>query len=446
MVSRHHPDPVNQEIMFSEVIVDGIVFLFLLLLSAFFSASEVALFSLQSSAVEELSAKRPGGWSYVLMLLQRPRYLLVTILIGNTVVTTAAAVLLAFLTLDAAQYYGWNRQLSLGIEVVVVTFVVIVLSEVTPKVIAARIPVALSRRLGFPLYIMLLCFYPLTAALVKLTMMIESRLGLHQRHTALKREELKTLADVVSEHGAIDQEERSIIHSMVNARETIVREVMTPRTDMVAVESSPKSFDEIAELFVSKKHSRIPVYAETIDNIRGILYAKDVLPFMYEKQPRKSLDVLKLSREPLFVPESKKVEDLLKEFQEKKTRIAVVVDEYGGTAGLVTFQNVVHAIVGEISDEHAALEAKALKLSEHSYRFNATIGIAEASEELGVALYNDESGYDTLGGFIFELFGKVPKERDTVQYQNILFTVQRVTRNRILYVLADIQRPNEPPQ
>ena len=167
---------------------------------------------------------------------------------------------------------------------------------------------------------------------------------------------------------------------------------------------------------------------------------------MYEKQPRKSLDVLKLSREPLFVPESKKVEDLLKEFQEKKTRIAVVVDEYGGTAGLVTFQNVVHAIVGEISDEHAALEAKALKLSEHSYRFNATIGIAEASEELGVALYNDESGYDTLGGFIFELFGKVPKERDTVQYQNILFTVQRVTRNRILYVLADIQRPNEPPQ
>ena len=432
--------------MISEFVVDGTVFLCLLLLSAFFSASEVALFSLQPSAIEELSARRPSGWSYVLALLQKPRYLLVTILIGNTVVTTAAAVLVAFLTLDAAESYGWNKQLSIGVEVVVVTFIVIVLSEVTPKVIAARVPAALSRRLAFPLYIMLLLLYPLIAGLVQLITLIESRLGLHQRDTALRRDEIKTLADVVSEHGAIDQEERSIIHSMVNAQDTIVREVMTPRTDLVAVESSPKSFDEIAELFVSKKHSRIPVYAETIDNIRGILYAKDILPFLYEKQPRKSLDVLKLSREPLFVPESKKVEDLLKEFQEKKTRIAVVVDEYGGTAGLVTFQNVVRAIVGEISDEHAALEAKALKLSEHSYRFNATIGIAEASEKLGVPLTNDESGYDTLGGFIFELFGKVPKERDTVQFRNILFTVQRVTRNRILYVLADIQRPAEDPQ
>jgi CBS domain containing-hemolysin-like protein len=365
----------------------------------------------------------------------------VTILIGNTIVTTAAAVVLAFLTIDVARSFGWNRELSLAIEVVLVTFVVIVLSEVTPKVIAARMPVALSRRLAFPLYVMLICLYPLTALLVRMLTMIELRLGLHQRHTALKRDEIKTLADVVSEHGTIDQEERRIIHSMVNAQDTIVREVMTPRTDMVAVESSPKSFDEVVELFVSKKHSRIPVYTETIDNIRGILYAKDVLPFLYEKQARKTLDVMKLSREPLFVPESKKVEELLKEFQEKKTRIAVVVDEYGGTAGLVTFQNVVRTIVGEISDEHVALEAKALKLSEHSYRFNATIGIVEASEKLGVALYNDESGYDTLGGFIFQLFGKVPKERDSVQFQNILFTVQRVARNRILYVLADVQRP-----
>jgi len=427
--------------MVSEVVVDSVVFLCSLLLSAFFSASEVALFSLQPSALEELSVKRPGGWSYVLLLLQRPRHLLVTILIGNTIVTTAAAVVLAFLTIDVARSFGWNRELSLAIEVVLVTFVVIVLSEVTPKVIAARMPVALSRRLAFPLYVMLICLYPLTALLVRMLTMIELRLGLHQRHTALKRDEIKTLADVVSEHGTIDQEERRIIHSMVNAQDTIVREVMTPRTDMVAVESSPKSFDEVVELFVSKKHSRIPVYTETIDNIRGILYAKDVLPFLYEKQARKTLDVMKLSREPLFVPESKKVEELLKEFQEKKTRIAVVVDEYGGTAGLVTFQNVVRTIVGEISDEHVALEAKALKLSEHSYRFNATIGIVEASEKLGVALYNDESGYDTLGGFIFQLFGKVPKERDSVQFQNILFTVQRVARNRILYVLADVQRP-----
>ena len=432
--------------MVSEIFVDGIALVCLLLLSAFFSASEVALFSLQPSALEELSTKKPGGWNYVLALLRRPRYLLVTILIGNTVVTTAAAILLAFLTVGLARSMGWNTRVALGVEVVAATFVIIVLSEVTPKVIAARIPSTLSRHIAFPLYVLMLCLSPVTAVLVRLLTLAETRLGLHQRHTALKREEIKTLADVVSEQGAIDQEERSIIHSMVDAQGTIVREVMTPRTDMVAIEGSPKAFEEIVDLFVSKKHSRIPVYEQSIDNIRGILYAKDVLPFLYEKQTARMLDVLKLSKEPLFVPESKKVEDLLTDFQEKKTRIAVVVDEYGGTAGLVTFQNVVRAIVGEISDEYAATEAKALKLSEHSFRFNATIGIVEASEKLGVQLYDNDSGYDTLGGFIFQLFGKVPRERDTVQYQNVLFTVQRVAKNRILYVLADIQRPTESPE
>jgi CBS domain containing-hemolysin-like protein len=368
---------------------------------------------------------------------------LVTILIGNTVVTTAAAVVVALLTIDAAGTFGWNKGLALGIEVVVVTFVVIVLSEVTPKVIAARVPAALSRRIAFPLYCVSIAFYPLTAVLVAMVEAFESRLGLHQRHTALKSDEIKTLADVVSDHGAIDQEERSILHSMMNAKEIIVREVMTPRTDMVALDSAAQSFDGIVDIFVAKKHSRIPVYSDTIDNIKGILYAKDVLPLLYEKQARKTLDILKLSREPLFVPESKKVEDLLKEFQDKKTRIAIVVDEYGGTAGLVTFQNVVGTIVGDISDELAVSESKALKLSEHSYRFSANIGIAEASEILGVPLFNDESGYDTLGGFLFHLFGRVPKERESIQYENIFFTVQRAARNRILYVLADIQRPAE---
>ncbi len=425
--------------MLSEALIDCAIFLSSVILSAFFSAAEVALFSLQPSVLEELSAKKPSGWKYVVKLLQRPRYLLITILIGNTVVTTAAAVVVAFLTIDAARVFGWNRELALGIEVVLVTFVVIVLSEVTPKVIAARIPAALSRRIAFPLYVISILFLPFTTVLVRMVTMIESRLGLHQRHTALGREEIKTLADVVSEHGTIDQEERSIIHSMMNAQDTIIREVMTPRTDMIALDGSVKFFEDIVEVFVAKKHSRIPVYTETIDNIKGILYAKDVLPLLYEKQGRKTLDIMKLAREPLFVPESKKVEDLLKEFQEKKTRIAVVVDEYGGTAGLVTFHNVVRAIVGEISDETASTEAKALKLSEHSFRFNATISIAEASEKLGVTLFDDQSGYDTLGGFLFHLFGKIPKERDSIKSHNILFTVQRVSRNRILYVLADIQ-------
>jgi CBS domain containing-hemolysin-like protein len=427
--------------MISEVIADCAVFFLSLLCSAFFSAAEVALFSLQPSALEELATQHHRGWKHVSMLLQKPRHLLVTILIGNTIATTAAAVVVALLTLEIAQISGWNKEIALSVEVVAVTFIIIVLSEVTPKVIAARVPIAFSRRIAFPLHLVSIVFYPLTVVLVAMVKVIESRLGLHQRHTALKSDEIKTLADVVSEHGTIDQEERSIIHSMMNAKDMIVREVMTPRTDMVALDSATKSFDHVVELFVAKKHSRIPVYSDSIDNVKGILYAKDILPLLFEKQARKTLDVLKLCREPLFVPESKKVEDLLKEFQEKKMHIAVVVDEYGGTAGLVTFQNIVRTIAGDISDELAASEAKVLRLSDHTYRFNASIGIAEASESLGVQLFTENSGYDTLGGFLFQQFGRVPRERESIQFQNIVFTVQRVTKNRIELILAHIQRP-----
>lgn len=429
--------------MFSEFVVDCVVFVVALVGSAFFSAAEVALFSLQPSTLEEHSADRHGGWKYVLKLLQKPRYLLIVILVGNTIATTAAAVVSALLTLKIAGLSGWNKELTLTAEVIAVTFVIIVLSEVTPKVIAARIPIAFSRRIAFPLYLVSLAFFPLTIVLVALMKMIESRLGLHQRHTALRGDEIKTLADVVSEHGTIDQEERAIIHSMMNAKDMIVREIMTPRTDMVALEATTDSFDRIVELFVARKHSRIPVYSGTIDNVRGILYAKDVLPMLYEKKGRKTIDVLKFCRDPLFVPESKKVEELLKEFQEKKTHIAVVVDEYGGTAGLVTFQNVVRTIVGDISHELATSEAKCLKLSEHSYRFTGTIGIAEASEKLGVQLTTPDAGYDTLGGFLIHLLGRIPRERESVQFQNIVFTIQRVAKNRIHYVLADIHRPSE---
>ena len=427
------------------IVLDSVIFIAALFGSAFFSSAEVALFSLDAGTVEEFGANRPMGWKYVTLLLQRPRRLLVTILIGNTITTTAAAVVSALLTLEVSEGLGWNKGLALAVEVVAVTFVVIVLSEVTPKVIAARVPAAFSRRIGFPLYVVSTLFYPLTVVLVFMVQKIEMRLGLHQRHTALRSDEIKTLADVVSEHGTIDEEERSIIHSMMDAKEMIVREVMTPRTDMVALDGGTKSFDDVVQLFVEKKHSRIPVYTESIDNISGILYAKDVLPLLYEKQARRSLDVLKLSREPLFVPESKKVEDLLKEFQSKKTHIAVVVDEYGGTAGLVTFQNVIRTVVGEMDDELSATETMALKLSDHSYRFNANIGIDEASEKLGVQFVTEEAGFDTLGGFLFHLFGRVPRERETVQYQNIIFTVQRVMKNRIQYVLADIKSQPEKP-
>ncbi len=333
--------------MAGDIILNSLLFIVLLFLSAFFSASEVALFSLQQSALEEMQLRKPRGWQFVIRLLESPRKLLISILIGNAIVNTLAAIVMALLTLRIAEQFQWDTTIVFTIEVIVVTFVMIVLSEVTPKVIAANAPVQISCRVATPLYAVSLLLYPFTLFFAGTMKMLEKMLGLQQTKTALMGEDIKTLVDVGSEEGTIDSEERNIIHSLIDSKESIVRDVMTPRARMVAVECTRTTLKEVVELFRTQHHSRIPVYDESIDFICGVLYAKDILPLVYAKH-NNNFTVRTSMRQPLFVPETKKNIALLKELQEKKTHIAIVIDEYGGTAGMVTYQDLMSEIVGEV--------------------------------------------------------------------------------------------------
>ncbi len=423
----------------SEVSVSvTIAIIVLLACSAFFSGAEVALFSLHESALEELSSAKPAGWKYVVRLLRHPRRLLITILVGNTLVNTAIAVIAALLTARIAAQFGWNETLSFTVEVVAVTFIVIVVSEATPKVIAARLPSSAARKIAPPLYLISLILYPLIVSLVGFISAFERRLPLDQQRAPLTDEDVKILADVVSEDGEINEEERNIIHRMIDAKETIVREIMTPRTDIVALDAGKLLFEDVVALFAKRHHSRIPVQRGSIDAIIGILYAKDVLPLL--SSGRKGADILSLCREAYFIPESKSVGALLEDFQEKKTHVAIVVDEYGGTAGIVTFQDIIRAVVGDGGKSRTA-ESEVQKIAEHTFRFNANIGIEEASNILGIPLQSEDAEYDTLGGFIFHLFGKIPRENESILYQNILFIIQRIEKNRLQFVTAEIQQP-----
>jgi putative hemolysin len=410
----------------------------LLACSAFFSGAEVALFSLHESALEELRSAKPAGWKYVIRLLQHPRRLLITILVGNTLVNTAIAVIAALLTARIAAQFGWNETLSFAVEVVAVTCVIIVVSEATPKVIAARLPLSAARKIAPLLYLVSLFLYPLIVSLVGFIRAFERRLSLDQQRAPLTDEDVKILADVVSEDGEINEEERNIIHRMIDAKEMIVREIMTPRTDIVVLDAGKLLFEDVVALFAKRHHSRIPVYRGSIDAIIGILYAKDVLPLL--SSGKKGIDILSLCREAYFIPESKSVGTLLEDFQEKKTHVAIVVDEYGGTAGIVTFQDIVRAVVGDGGESRAA-ESEVQKIAERTFRFNANIGIEEASDILGISLRSEDAEYDTLGGFIFHLFGKIPRENESILYKNIRFTVQHIERNRLQFLTAEIQQP-----
>ncbi|MDE3058658.1 MAG: HlyC/CorC family transporter, partial [Bacteroidota bacterium] len=336
----------------------SITIIVLLMCSAFFSGAEVALFSLQASAREELSTTKPAGWKYVLRLLRTPHHLLITILVGNTFVNTAIAVIAALVTAHIAAQFGWNQTLSFTIEVIAVTFIVIVVSEVTPKIIAARTPTSAARKIALPLYLVSLLLYPVVVLLVGFIRTVERNVPLSRQADPLTGEDVKILADVVSEDGEINEEERKIIHRMVDAKGMIVREIMTSRPGMVALDAAKTSLDDIVTFFAAQQHSRIPLYRGSVDAIIGILYAKDVIPFLSSPREfpagKKNADILRLCREAYFIPENKSVEALLEDFQEKKTHVAIVVDEYGRTSGIVTFHDVIRAVVGSGGEEQRA--------------------------------------------------------------------------------------------
>jgi putative hemolysin len=414
-----------------------LVLVLLLLASALFSGSEVALFSLDSSAREALALASDRASTRVLALLENPRQLLVTILILNTIVNVGAAILAALMVASVAHALGWNPTWTVLSEMVALTFVLLVVSEITPKLIASRHAPAYSRNVSGLLAVLHHVLGPVSRRLASIMAALQQRFTDASSHR-LSPEDLKAMAEIGEAHGTLEEEERELIHSIVEFGETTVREVMVSRLDVVALSVS-STLDDALAVIRDSGHSRLPLYVEHLDNILGIVYAKDLLPYLTGTNGTPKLDWTRIARPPMFVPLGKRLDDLLRDFQSKKMHLAIVVDEYGGTAGLVTMEDILEEIVGDIRDEHDDGEEPLYqKLDEYSYRFDARINLDDLNEVLGIELETEDFDFETLGGLIFHLAGAIPSVGDEVEYGSLRMTVETTEHHRIGRVLVEL--------
>lgn len=412
-----------------KLVAELILFVLLILLSAFFSGSETALFSLSKFSLQKMIEEKRKGAGKVSVLLERPQQLLVTILVGNTLVNVTLASIAALVTTDLSHRFGWGETIALILNILVVSFILVVCGEITPKVYAFQHAERFSLLIAPGIRTVSLVLLPITRLLTSFMESLATRFGSKEPLPFVTEEELKTMVEVVGEKGAVlEEEEKEMIHSIFEFGETSVREVMVPRIDMVCVEVGTDK-RKLLELIRQTGYSRIPLYEETVDNIKGIVYAKDLLQVLGESE---EIDLLKLARKPYFVPESKKIDELLREFRQKKVHIAIVVDEYGGTAGLVTLEDLLEEIVGEIQDEYDREEPPYQWVDESTLVVDARLDIHDVNELLQVELPSD--GFETLGGFIYSLEGSVPQQGEELEYGSLKFIIEKVEGHRICKV------------
>ncbi len=417
----------------------GGIFILLVFLSAFFSGTETAFFSINKIDLAALREERSAKSKKIVGLLADQKKLLIAILTGNTVVNISSAIVATLLTVKLAAHFHFSESWSLFIEVVVVTFILLIFGEITPKVLAVKNPVRFARQVVFLINLVYLALYPVSAALEQFTIYFSRLFRLKQGEHFLSEDELKALIELGEEKGTIQEEEKEMIDSIFEFGETTVREIMVPRIDMVCVEVTT-DLDDLVKKIQEAGHSRIPVYQERIDNIVGIIHAKDLIPYLLNSHKPKNLK--ELARPAYFVPESKKIDELLREFQQEKTHMAIVVDEYGGTAGLVTLEDVIEEIVGEIQDEYDKEQPLVRKIGENIWAVDARIDIAEFNETLPEPIPEDED-YESLGGFLFSVTGSVPEERETISYGPYTFQVEKLEGQRIVNVKVIYRPPEE---
>ncbi len=423
------------------------LFVLLLVLSAFFSGSEVALFSLSDSDKEALREDASKGARRVLALLERPRRLLIGILIMNNLVNVAAAILATVLTVQAAEAYGISETVLLVFQVVVLTFLLLVLSEITPKLVATQQNRRWATVFSGPLYVVFRVLYPVSDLLARGMDLIQHRF--RTPAAVVSSEDLKTLADLGEADGTLEEEERALIHSIVEFGETTVRAVMVSRVDVHALPNTA-TLDEALTLIRETGHSRFPLYREHLDDVLGILYAKDLIPLL-DQEASQSLgtqpaDWERIARPAKFVPLGCPLDAMLADFQTSNTHIAVVVDEYGGTAGVVTLEDILEEIVGEIRDEHDQPEALPYeRVGPNTFRVDAGIDLDDLLENFAVELETEEEfDFETLGGLILHLTGEIPEPGTIAEYGPLKLHVEELDNNRIKQVLVEIApRPVE---
>lgn len=429
----------------STLTLELIVFGLLLLFSAFVSGSEVAIFSLDQGDIESFRKKGDRSSNRILYLLDNEESLLITILILNNVVNVAAVTLAAIMTLQLAQVFEWTRTAFIFGEVIVVTFVLLIVGEMSPKLTAVNHSVRYARFASAPLKFFHDFLRPVTRSVSGLTRLLQRNLPAPDSLTTL---DVKRIAEVGEAHGGLAEDERVLIHSIVELGDTAVREIMISRMDIVAVPDSA-TYNEVMDTIRTSGHSRVPLYKDDLDNIRGVLYAKDLIPLLGTSNGTQHIEWESLTRKPLIVPAGKKLDSLLRDFQTKRTHVAIVVDEYGGTAGLVTLEDVLEEIVGDIQDEYDHHE-KPLhrRVSADTITSDAKIDLDDLNEILRNELHaanedlidTNQFDFETLGGLVFHLTESIPNQGDQVTFQKLTLTVESVVNHRIGRVRVQLHR------
>ncbi len=408
--------------------------LLLLFFSAMISGSEVAFFSLTHNQIERFRKQQKPGDKLVLSLLEKPNRLLATILIANNVINIGI-IILSSIILSPLTALDIHPALAFILQVALITFIILLFAEILPKVYASRHAERFAAIMAGPLLLLRRLFYPLSSLLVKTTRIIDKRMA--KKRPNLSMHELSHALDITTDD-TTTEEDRKLLRGIVRFGNTYVREIMKARVDVVSVEFNTP-FATLIEIIKDAGYSRIPVYRNSFDNVEGILYIKDLLPYLEKKS---DFAWQKLLRIGFFVPESKRISDLLKEFQEKKIHMAIVVDEYGGTSGLVTLEDILEEIVGEINDEFDMEEAFYSRIDANTYIFEGKTLLKDFCKITGVndEVFNDVKGEaDTLAGLILEIKQEIPFKGARISFNQFEFEVEGVDKRRIKAIKVKVK-------
>ena len=417
------------------LIVQFAIFCLLLLCSAIISGSEVALFSLSPTEIDELKEDHNSANNLIAKMVENPKKLLATVLIANNLVNISIVLISPELTNFA---FGGikNPILRDVMDIGLVTFVLLLCGEILPKIYANRNNLVFAKRVAYFIYILDTIFTPISLPMKSFTVWIQKRLGKTKSNISVGQ--LSQALELASEEDTTNEEQK-LLESIVSFGNTETCEVMVPRVDIFAL-SEDTSFSEVLSEIVKIGYSRIPVYRENLDNITGVIYIKDLLPYI----EKTDFEWTKVMRKAFFVPENKKLDDLLSEFQEKKIHLAVVVDEYGGTCGIITLEDIMEEIVGSINDEFDDDDVTYSKINDHTYIFEGKTVLKDfyrivKMDDENILLFDEKRGEaETLAGFLLEISGNFPQKGKPIVFHNYSFTVEAFDKHRIKEIKVKI--------
>lgn len=398
-----------------------ILLVLLVLMSAFFSSSETALINMSKIRLKYLVKEKVKNADKLEKLYEDSNKLIGAILIGNNIVNVATSSIATIITTSRFSNAG------LGISVGLTTLVILIFGEITPKNLALKNSESISLFVAPIILFLVRIFTPILFILNNISNLLSALLGQRNddKKPTITQDELKTIVDVSNQEGVLETDETEMIQNIFEFKDLTVDDIMIQRMDIVAI-SSEMSYDEIIDVFKNRQLSRLPIYEDTIDDIIGVLYAKDLF---FTEQSKEDFDIKAVMREPVFVNEFVKISDFFKKMQQVKTHIAIVLDEYGGVAGIVTMEDLVESIVGDIYDEYDQQDEEVRKLKENIYVINGNSKLTEIQELLQVELVSKD--YESLGGYLMDKMGKIPTQGDIYEDENFKFVISSMDKNRI---------------